>query len=185
MANPNLPDGAPAASLEGEALLEVEILYDELVLDGVTSTKEQRTIRVLPVLSEADVKVNENAIKWVAEQTAGQAIAEGIVEREQGNTKALRKCLSSNKKRLGRYGRPELTETPIKMLDDFAKDSRDWTARARKTSRMLTSHSLRSSSFYMMPQRNLRRLNVLYGELQEGVRSPWITRAGAATIHCR
>jgi Ca-activated chloride channel family protein len=30
---PNLPDGAPAASLEGEALLEVEILYDRLLSD--------------------------------------------------------------------------------------------------------------------------------------------------------
>jgi Ca-activated chloride channel family protein len=79
---PNLPDGAPAASLEGEALLEVEILYDELVPGGVTSIKAERTIRVLPVQNEADVKVNENAIKWVAEQTAGQAIAEGIVERD-------------------------------------------------------------------------------------------------------
>jgi hypothetical protein len=62
--------------LKGEALLEVEILYDELVPGGVTSKREQRTIRALPVQSEADVKVNENAIKWLAEQTAGQAIAQ-------------------------------------------------------------------------------------------------------------
>jgi hypothetical protein len=163
---PTLPDGAPAASLEGEALLEVEILYDELVLDGVTSTKEQRTIRVLPVQSEADVKVNENAIKWVAEQTAGQAIAEGIVERDQGDAKALRKRLSSTKKRLARYGRPELTENAIKTLDEFAKNSRDWTARDRKESRMLTSRSRRSSTFYMMPQRKLERLTDLYEELK-------------------
>ena len=163
---PNLRDGAPAASLEGEALLEVEILYDELVLDGVTSIKAERTIRVLPVQNEADVKVNENAIKWVAEQAAGQVIAEGIVERDQGDTKALRKRLSSTKRRLARYGRPKLTETAINMLDDFAKDSRDWTARARKESRMLTSRSRRSSSFYMMPRRKLQRLNELYGELK-------------------
>jgi hypothetical protein len=64
---PSLPDGSPTASLEGEALLEVEILYDEITSDGVTSTKEQRTIRVLAVQSEADVKVNETAIKWVAQ----------------------------------------------------------------------------------------------------------------------
>jgi Ca-activated chloride channel family protein len=87
---PSLPDDTPAASLKGEALLDVEILYDELVPGGVTSTNEQRTIRVLPVQNEADVKVNENAIKWVAEQTAGQAIAEGIVERDQGDAKS--KC---------------------------------------------------------------------------------------------
>jgi hypothetical protein len=40
---------------------------------------------VLPVQSEAEVKVNENAIKWVAEQTAGQAIAEGITERDRSS----------------------------------------------------------------------------------------------------
>jgi len=163
---PSLPDDTAAASLKGEALLDMEILYDELVPGGVTSTKEQRTIRVLPVQSKADVKVNENAIKWVAEQMAGQAIAEGIVERDRGDTKALRERLSSTKKRLARYGRPELTGTAIQMLDDFAEGSRDWTARARKTSRMLAARSLRSSSFYAMPQRNLRRLNDLYEELK-------------------
>src|SRR6516165_2184407 len=71
---PSLPDGSPAASLKGEALLEVEILYDEIASDAVISTKEQRTIRVLPVQSEADVKINETAIKWMAEQMAGRAI---------------------------------------------------------------------------------------------------------------
>jgi Ca-activated chloride channel homolog len=81
---PSLPEGCPAASLEGEALLEVEILYDVIVSDGVTSKKEQRTIRVLPVQSEADVKVNEIAIKWVAEQIAGQAISDAISARDQG-----------------------------------------------------------------------------------------------------
>ena len=75
---PTLPDGAPAASLEGEALLEVEILYDEVVYDGVTSTKEQRTIRVLPVQSEADVKVNENAIKWVASKRPVKRSPKGL-----------------------------------------------------------------------------------------------------------
>jgi hypothetical protein len=67
------------------------------------------------------VKVNENAIKWVAEQTAGQAIAEGIAERDEGDAEALRERLSSTKKQLARYGRPELTGTAIKMLTILQK----------------------------------------------------------------
>jgi ADP-ribosylglycohydrolase len=162
---PPMPDDTPAASLQGEALLDLEILYDELVPDGVTSSKEQRTIEILPVQSEADVKVNENAVKWVAEQTAGQAIAEGIVERDRGGAKALSKRLSSARERLARYDRPELTGVASQMLEEFAEASREWTARDRKMSRMFATRSLRTSSFYAMPQRNLR-LNEHYEELK-------------------
>jgi ADP-ribosylglycohydrolase/uncharacterized protein YegL len=158
---PPLPDGGTVTSLEGEALLEVEILFDEIVPGGVTSAKEQRTIRVLPVQSEADVKVNEIAIKWIAEQIAARAISDAIPARDQGDAEALKQRLASTRERLSRYGRPGLTQAAAGALDEFEDSSREWTARARKERRAELTRTIRGGS-----SASLRRLEALYDELR-------------------
>jgi ADP-ribosylglycohydrolase/uncharacterized protein YegL len=163
---PSLPDGSPAASLEGEALLEVEILYDEIASDGVISTTEQRTIRVLPVQSEADVKINETAIKWMVEQMAGRAISEAIAARDQGDAGAVNQRIAITKKRITRYGRPDLTLAAAEALENFEVSSRDWTARTRKASRMRSARAMRTSSFYAIEPPDHGRLDDLYEELK-------------------
>jgi hypothetical protein len=132
----------------------------------VTSTKEQRTIRVLAVQSEADVKVNETAIKWVAQQIAGRAISDAIAARDRGDAKALNRRIALTKERLTRYGRPELTQSAANALKDFEETSRDWTARTRKASRMRSVRAMRASSFYTMQPPSPGRLDDLYKELK-------------------
>lgn len=164
---PALPDGQPAASLEGEALLEIECLYDEIVPEGVVSKKEQRTIRVLPVQSEADVQVNETVVEWVAEQAAGKAIAEGIKDRDRGDTKALKQRIQETKTLLSRYGQTDKICAAAEALERFEESTENWDARTRKLNRMNSTRSLRTSSYYqaqMMQQQD--RLTQFYAEFQ-------------------
>jgi Ca-activated chloride channel family protein len=145
---PPLADGQPAASIEGEALLEIEIAYDEITATGITSKTEQRTIRLVAVQDAADVRVNEQVVEWVAAQEVGRTISEAISERDSGDFDAVRERLKATKEKLERYGCPEGTDKAIENLKAFEEAADEWTARSRKTSRFLSSRSRKMSSYY-------------------------------------
>jgi ADP-ribosyl-[dinitrogen reductase] hydrolase len=85
---------------------------------------------------------------------------------DQGDAGAVNMRIAFTKKRLTRYGRPDLTQPAAKALEDFEESSRDWTARARKTSRMRSARAMRASSFYTVAPPGVGRLNDLYEELR-------------------
>lgn len=145
---PPLADGTPAASIDGEALLDVEIVYDELTETGITSKNEQRTIRLAAVQDPADVRVNAQAVHWVAEQEVGRTIAEAIAERDRGDIEAVQRRLKSTKERLERYGCAESTGEALENLNKFEEASADWDGRARKRSRSFSNRSRKSSSYF-------------------------------------
>ncbi len=145
---PPMPDGTPAASIEGEALLEVEIAYDELTETGITSKTEQRTIRLLAVQDPAEVRVNARVVEWVAAQEVGHTISEAIAERDRGDLDAVRRRLQATKEKLERYDCAESTGQAIENLKVFEESSENWDARTRKTSRSYSSRSRRTSSYF-------------------------------------
>lgn len=145
---PVLADGTPAASLEGEALLDVELAYDEITETGITSKTEQRTMRLAAVQNPADVRVNEQVVKWVAAQQVGRTISEAIAERDRGDIEAVRRRLNATKEKLERYGCAESTGPAIENLKAFEEASEEWGPRARKTSRLFTNRSMKTSSYY-------------------------------------
>ena len=143
-----LADGTPVASIEGEALLEIELAYDEITDAGITSRTEQRTIRLAAVQNAADVRVNEQVVEWVAAQEVGRAISEAIVERDRGDLEAVRRRLQELKERLGRYGSADSIKKALENLAEFAFAAERWAARDRKMSRAFSSRSLKTSSYY-------------------------------------
>ena len=145
---PPLADGQPAASIEGEALLEIELAYDEITETGITSKTEQRTIRLVAVQDAADVRVNAQVVEWVAAQEVGRTISEAIAERDRGDIDAVRRRLKATKDKLERYGCAESTGKAIENLNAFEETSAEWGPRARKTSRAFSSRSRKTSSYY-------------------------------------
>lgn len=71
---PVLPDGQPAATLDGERLIELEILWDDLSTPAITSRTHTSTIRILPTQDPADIHLDEDVIPAVATQCAGLAV---------------------------------------------------------------------------------------------------------------
>ena len=145
---PPLADGTPAASIDGEALLEIELAYDEITETGITSKTEQRTIRLAAVQNPADVRVNEQVVEWVAAQEVGRTISDAIADRDRGDLDAVRRRLRELKERLERYGCAEGIKKALENLAEFEAASEHWGARARKMSRAFSSRSRKTSSYY-------------------------------------
>jgi len=145
---PLLPDGSAAASIEGEALLEIELAYDEITAEGVTSKTEKRTIRLAAVQDPADVRLNEEVVEWVSTQEVGRMIAETIEVRDRGDMDGVRRRLNEIRDRLKRYGSAASTRKALENLAEFEAALENWDARSRKMSKVYSSRSRKTSSYY-------------------------------------
>lgn len=99
-----LIEGVPAASLEGEALLECVFLWDAIQKDQVTSHSEERTIRVLPVQDESEVVRNSEIIPLVAAQRAGKSVREALDRVDSGQVEEAIGGLKDAIRRIEAYG---------------------------------------------------------------------------------
>ena len=113
---PLLAPGQPAATLEGEALLEVEVAYDEVSEVGLTSNLERHTIRVRPTQDPADIQVNETVLPWVTAQQAAGVLEKALARRDTGDVAGARKILADGIARLEAYGRDQQTADALGLL---------------------------------------------------------------------
>ena len=69
-------DGTPVTTLEGEDLLEVEVLYDEIRKEGLVSECFKQTIKVKATQDPAEVVSNGEVVSWAGMQRAGKTMKE-------------------------------------------------------------------------------------------------------------
>lgn len=169
---PKLPDDQPIATLRGEALLDLEFLFDEIRPDGVVSRKEQHTVRVLPAQNAEDVRVNEQAVEWVAVQSAGNAIKRAISHRDRDELAEVKALIETAIARLRKYNCPEKIAEALGNLEAFLRASENWDFRMRKISTSTAYHSSRSSSFYIAQREALRKQQEEQRQQQQGQNPP-------------
>lgn len=145
---PLMGDGLPVASLEGEALLDLEIAYDEITEEGVHSRVEQRTIRISAVQNPAEVVRNGQAVRWVAIQEVGRMMMAAILERDSGDELVLRERIRRTKEKLEGYGMAKATEEALETLRVFEKKVVTWDLRSRKQVRHYSAMSTMTSSYF-------------------------------------
>ena len=145
---PLMGDGLPVASLEGEALLDLEIAYDEITEEGVHSRVEQRTIRISAVQNPAEVVRNGQAVRWVAIQEVGRMMMAAILERDSGDELVLRERIRRTKEKLEGYGMAKATEEALETLRIFEKKVVRWDLRSRKQVRHYSAMSTMTSSYF-------------------------------------
>ena len=145
---PLMGDGLPVASLEGEALLDLEIAYDEITEEGVHSRVEQRTIRISAVQNPADVVRNGQAVRWVAIQEVGRMMMAAILERDSGDELVVRERIRRTKEKLEGYGMEKATEEALETLRIFEKKVVTWDLRSRKQVRHYSAMSTMTSSYF-------------------------------------
>ncbi len=92
--------GKPVADLQGEALVEVELVWDEITAEGIVSRSLQQTVRVQATQDAAEVKTNETVLSWVAVQRAARAIEEATRKAQEGDEAAARQCLDAELQQL-------------------------------------------------------------------------------------
>ena len=95
-----LVDGKPVVSLEGEELLDVEVLYDEICEDGIGSETFHQVIRVKATQDPAEVKPNGEVITWTSIQQSGKTLAEVTQLMDKRDIDGALDLLNSSIKRL-------------------------------------------------------------------------------------
>ena len=149
---PVLEDGQPAASLEGEALFEVEILWDDLTGPQIQSSVHLQTIRILSTQNPEDVKVNVDVIPGVATQRTGLAMEEALREANEGRAPQALAILRSTVAQLKELGHDDkiadglaAMEAMIARLECYGEMDERSSKMARYSSshrRKMKSHSL-------------------------------------------
>jgi len=128
LALPLLPDNTPVASLEGETLLKLEVLYDEFGEKGIASIQQEQMVRVLATQKADEVKVNEAVIPWVAIQKAGKALEKATQEVDQNNAAKAKQTLRIVMEELAAYRQEGKVTQAIGMLQQFLEKlkGREW-----------------------------------------------------------
>ena len=110
-------DGSQVASLEGEKLLSLEFLYDEIGKDQVTSRTETRLIRIKATVDPDEVKVNESVLPIVANQHAGDSIREAIRKADRHEHEEALSSLQETARQLIALGRPDLVKDGLDAIE--------------------------------------------------------------------
>ncbi len=128
LALPLLPDNTPVASLEGETLLKLEVLYDEFGEKGIASIQQEQVVRILAAQKAEEVKVNEAVIPWVALQKAGKALEQATQEVDQNNAAKAKKTLQIVMEDLAAYRQEGKVTQAIGMIQQFIEKlkGREW-----------------------------------------------------------
>ena len=146
---PLLPDGSPAASLEGEALMELEILWDDLTGGEIKSCVHRQTVRILATQNPEDVKINVDVIPGVAVQRTGKAMEEALREMQAGHSDQALAILREAVRQLQALGQEAQVAASVSRLEALIRQIEEngtLDARSSKALRFTSSHMRRSKS---------------------------------------
>jgi hypothetical protein len=137
----------PAASLEGEKLLELEILWDEIGEKEIKSCRHAQVVRISATQDPGEIKLNEETVAWIAVQRAGKALDEATKEIDADRVEEAKDKLRKALEALRRYKLDSKTADGVKLLEEFLERIEregGLTARSRKLSTY-------SSDYYSKP----------------------------------
>jgi Ca-activated chloride channel family protein len=145
---PLLPTGEPAATLEGERLVELEILWDDLTTPSISSHTHTQTIRILPTQDPADIRLNEDVIPAVATQCAGLAVEKATNAANNRDDREAVQILAAAIEKLRSLGNVEKAAEGIEVLSSLMEkiEGGEFTARLRKSSHFRSSHMRKMKS---------------------------------------
>lgn len=145
--------GKPVFALEGEELLRVEALWDELNAEGIVSRQLTQTVRIQATQDPAEVIANGQVIPWVSLQKAGTVVADTARKMDSGRFEDAVQGLERAIHDLRAYG--AAADEAVRTLEEMKGKIRDglWSVRERKRS------SYRSASLRKMSSKELWTLD--------------------------
>lgn len=148
---PLLPDGSAAASLEGEALVELEILWDDLTGREIKSCSHLQTVRIQATQNPEDVKVNVDVIPSVASQLTGKAMDESLREIALGREAEALQILRNAVSQLKGLGAGERVTQSLSKMEEMIRqiEGGGMDARTSKSHRFTSSHLRKMKSHAM------------------------------------
>ncbi len=146
---PVLTTGEPVATLDGEPLLELEILWDDLSTPELASRTHTQTIRILPTQDPADIRIDEDVIPAVATQCAGLAVEKATEaankQEAQKATRILKEALAKLES-LGNAAKAADGIEALRSLLSIIEEYGSLDARAAKSAKFRSSHMRKMKS---------------------------------------
>jgi hypothetical protein len=146
---PLLPDGTAAATLEGERLLELEILWDDLTSPSLASRTHTQTIRILQTQDPADIRLNEDVIPAVATQCAGLAVDKATQAANENRVQEAILILKQALEKIRSFGNESKAADGIQALESLLQTLEihgGLDARSSKASKFRSSHMRKMKS---------------------------------------
>lgn len=143
---PECQDGQPVASLEGEELAHLEILWDDLSGAQIKSCVHEQVVRILAAQDPADVKVNVDVIPGVVTQRTGVALEEARAEADAGRPKKALEVLNKAIGQLEALGASEVAIASLKRMVRELEEFGGLSARSSKEHRYRASHMRKMKS---------------------------------------
>jgi Ca-activated chloride channel family protein len=149
-------DGQPAFDLEGEELLALELLYDEIGTDGIASRTFTQTVRVRATQDPGAVRPNGEVIQWVAVQRAAAWSDRIAAHADRGDTRVALQLLEIALRETRALGDGPGVEDALRLLqaieDRVATDT--WSLRESKRAkyRAQSGRRMTSGSFWCLDE---------------------------------
>jgi Ca-activated chloride channel family protein len=134
--------GKPAFTSEGERLIEIELLWDEVTEKSVISRVYQQVIRIQATQNPDEIETSAEVITWVALQKAGKVLNDVTLKLDAGQVASAISEIKKSISALKAYDSPEATQEAIQQLIQLQTmlEKGAWSAQERKSSRY-RSHS--------------------------------------------
>jgi len=140
-----LVEGKPVVSLEGEQLLEFELVYDEITESEIISRTYHQIVRIQATQNPDEVKRKDEVIPWVALQRAGQVMDQLTRLMDAGDVSGAVASVQSAIDALKSYGPGAPVAEAIQQLEASLRGLGAWNLRERKLSKY-RGHSYRRMS---------------------------------------
>lgn len=149
-------DGRPAFDLEGEELLALELLYDEIGAEGIASRTFTQTVRVRATQDPGEVRLNGEVIQWIAVQKAAAWCEKITAHADRGDTRVALQMLEAARLETRALGDGPGVHDALRMLDriEGCLVTDTWSLRESKLAKY-RSHSARrmtSGSFWCLDE---------------------------------
>jgi Ca-activated chloride channel family protein len=141
-------DGTPLTTLDGELLLGLEILWDQIDEEKITSRRHEQNLRIQATQNPEDIKLNEEVVAIIATQVAGKAMDEATKDIQANRLDAARSKLEKLQKLLEQYGVPEKLSDALRLLETMNQVVREgqFNARSLRTAHYMSNSSRKMSS---------------------------------------
>ncbi|MGF1450935.1 MAG: VWA domain-containing protein [Opitutales bacterium] len=145
---PPLPEDAET-NLEGEELVELEVLWDAIGEDGIASKSWLQTVRVRAVQDLSQIKPNSEVIPWVATQQAAWSIRGALDAADRDQHIRARALLNRTRLKLeamGQHGDVQDGLNLVREMESRLDPEDGWSIRDRKLARYASADFSKMSS---------------------------------------
>lgn len=109
-------DGTPLTTLDGEELIEVHVLWDDIGADEIRSCRHEQVVRILATQNPDDVKLNAEVVAAIATQLAGKIIDDASKDIQANRLDVAQAKIDKLRKLLAEYGLPDKTIDALGLI---------------------------------------------------------------------